>query len=183
MRDSLNKTGRPIFFDLCGWNDWYAPVGATLGNEWRIGPDDSNWPSIITNINIDANLAQYAGPGGWNNPCLLLGNNVDGSPLITETQSRTQFNMWSVLAAPLMLSQNIRNISSFLIETYTNIEVIAVDQDPLGKQGTRIVGGILSLSSTNTLNSTNVWARPLHDGSFAVVFLNIGNQDQKNYMR
>jgi len=93
MRDALNKTGRPIFFDLCGWEPWYAPVGNTLGNEWRIGPDDSTWEYIITNINIDANLAEYSGPGGWNNPCLLLGNDLNGHPRISEQQSRAQFSM------------------------------------------------------------------------------------------
>jgi alpha-galactosidase len=174
MRDGLNKTGRPIFFDLCGWNDWYAPVGNTLGNEWRIGPDDSNWDSILENINIDANLSQYAGPGGWNNPCLLLGNDVNNNPLITELQSRAQFSMWSILAAPLVLSQNIRNFSTFLYETYTNIEVINVDQDSLGKQGQRIVGGDLSSTATDPFNTTNVWARPLFDGTWAAVFINVG---------
>ena len=43
MRDGLNKTGRPILFSLCGWNNWYAPVGQELGNSWRIGPDDTSW--------------------------------------------------------------------------------------------------------------------------------------------
>ena len=127
MRDALNNTGRyslpssssslpalplsrsppsscrPIFFDLCGWYDWYAPVGATLGNEWRIGPDDSNWKrssttstSTLTSLSTLAQvspLRRLLLPflfvpnvilGGWNNPCLLLGNDVDGKPLITE---------------------------------------------------------------------------------------------------
>jgi len=178
MRDALNKTGRPIFFDACGWYSWYAPVGTTLANEWRIGPDDSNWESILVNINIDADLAKYAGPGGFNNPCLLLGSDVTGTPLITEQQSRAQFSMWSILAAPLMLSQNIRNLSSFMIDTYTNVEVIQVDQDPLGKQGVRLVGGDLHPNATTAINSTNVWARPLQDGSWAVVFINVGPKTQ-----
>lgn len=52
-----------MYFDVCGWNDWYAPVGASLGNEWRIGPDDGRWDLVLQNINIDAKLPQYAGPG------------------------------------------------------------------------------------------------------------------------
>ena len=59
MRDALNATGRPILFSLCGWNSWYAPVGKTLGNSWRIGPDDTNWPGVLSNININAYLSMY----------------------------------------------------------------------------------------------------------------------------
>jgi len=144
MRDGLNATGRPIYFSLCGWSDWYAPVGWSLGNSWRIGPDDTNWPGILTNIDIDANLAAYSRPGGWNDPCLLLGKTFTGSLRVTEQQSRTQFNMWAIIASPLLISANIREMSAFTLETYSNTEVIAVDQDPLGKQGKRLVGGPLS---------------------------------------
>lgn len=63
MRDALNKTGRPIVFSLCGWNPWYAPEGYSLGNLWRIGPDDTNWPGVLTNIDINSQLSQYARPG------------------------------------------------------------------------------------------------------------------------
>lgn len=89
MRDALNATGRPIYYSLCGWNRWYAPSGyryitrppplheiqdhlkfvqflQSLANSWRIGPDDSNWGAILKNIDINAELAVYAGPGGWN---------------------------------------------------------------------------------------------------------------------
>ena len=70
MRDALNATGRPIVFSLCGWNPWYSnpdPAlsyggGKTLGNLWRIGPDDTNWHGILTNININSALAANAGP-------------------------------------------------------------------------------------------------------------------------
>eukprot|EP00026_Physarum_polycephalum_P024116 Phypoly_transcript_30087.p1 GENE.Phypoly_transcript_30087~~Phypoly_transcript_30087.p1 ORF type:complete len:126 (+),score=17.88 Phypoly_transcript_30087:29-379(+) len=59
------------------------------------------------------------------------------------------------------------------------MEVIAVDQDPLGKQGIRIVGGDLSLASTDLESTTNIWGRPLQDGTWAVVFLNVGNKTQE----
>jgi alpha-galactosidase len=65
MRDSLNATGRPIFFSLCGWFPWYAEFSAALGNAWRIGLDDSNWLAVLSNIDTNANLAQHAGPGEW----------------------------------------------------------------------------------------------------------------------
>jgi hypothetical protein len=49
MRDALNATGRPIYFALCGWSSWYAPVGATLGNSWRYGYDVNDWNSAYSN--------------------------------------------------------------------------------------------------------------------------------------
>jgi len=175
MRDAMNATGRPMYFDICGWNDWYAPVGYSLGNEWRIGPDDGNWKLIQTNINIDSKLTQYAGPGGWNNPCLLLGIDAFGKAIITELQSRFQFTMWSILAAPLMLSTNIRMLSDYGLETYTNAEVIAVNQDLLGKQGFRIFGADLNSDSNTVTANTNIWARQLLDKSWAVAFVNVGS--------
>lgn len=174
MRDALNKTGRPIYFSLCGWHEWYAPVGASIGNSWRIGPDDTNWNGILTNIDIMATLPQYAGPGGWNDPCLLLSScSVEHGDCpqrrrVTELQSRAQFSMWAVLAAPLLISGSILDMSEMDYETYTNKDVIAVSQDMLGKQGVRVVGSNL------TQGSINIWGRSLVDGSVAVVFINSG---------
>lgn len=65
MRDALNATGRPIFFSLCGWNNWYAPVGKTLGNSWRISGDCNAWPSIYNAIRVNQPLFNYSGPGAW----------------------------------------------------------------------------------------------------------------------
>ena len=148
MRDALNATGRPIVFSVCGWFPWYSnpdPAlgyggGKTLGNMWRIGPDDTNWQGVLTNININSALAKNAGPGGWNDPCLLLAEDSAGNLRISQLQSRAQFSMWAVMASPLIISANIRNMSTMNVETYTNAEVIAVDQDPLGVQGERIAG-------------------------------------------
>jgi len=151
MRDGLNATGRPIFFSLCGWNEWYAPVGMGLGNSWRIGPDDTDWPGVLKNININARLAQYSGPGGWNDPCLLLAETSTGELRMTHTQTRTQFNFWAIMASPLLISANVRNMSQENLETYMNTEVIAIDQDRLGLQGIRLVGGDLSPGSMQGL--------------------------------
>lgn len=57
--------------------------------------------------------------GSWNDPCLLLGEDMNGNPDVTPEQSRFQFTAWAVLAAPLLLSQNVRNLSSYRLETYT----------------------------------------------------------------
>jgi len=143
MSMALNSTGRPIFFSLCGWHDWYAPIGAKIANSWRIGPDDTNWHGVLANIDINANLAAYAAPGGWNDPCLLLAEEWTGVQRMTEAQTRAQFNMWAIMASPLLISANVINMSATNLATYKNKEVIAVNQDPLGKQGTRVMGGSL----------------------------------------
>jgi alpha-galactosidase len=128
MRDALNSTGRPIYFSLCGASPWYAPIGYSLGNSWRIGHDDYDWEGILENIDINAGLAVYAGPGGWNDADLLGGTTYTGNLRITEIQQRTQFSMWAVMSSPLLLSSNVRNMSAFTLETYSNKEVIAVNQ-------------------------------------------------------
>jgi alpha-galactosidase len=167
MRDALNATGRPILFSLCGWNTWYAPEGMSLGNSWRIGPDDTNWSGVLTNIDMNAGLSKYAGPGGFNDPCLLLAEDYAGRQRITEQQTRFQFSMWAIMASPLLISGNIRNMSSMNIATYTNSEIIAVNQDVLGKQGTRVVG-----SSMSSPGATNVWSKELSNGDVAIAFAN-----------
>eukprot|EP01119_Soliformovum_irregulare_P001318 TRINITY_DN11045_c0_g1_i1.p1 TRINITY_DN11045_c0_g1~~TRINITY_DN11045_c0_g1_i1.p1 ORF type:complete len:408 (-),score=91.68 TRINITY_DN11045_c0_g1_i1:124-1185(-) len=176
MRDALNSTGRPIFFSLCGWYSWYSPVGSNLGNSFRIGPDDTNWPGVISNVNIDVMLGQHAGPGGWNDPCLLLESNYLGQLAVTPTQSRTQLNMWAILAAPMLLSLNIRNLSKEALLTYSNKEVIAINQDSLGRQGFRVSGGDLNPSHSKSIN---ILARHLEHGRVALLMVNAGTQTQK----
>lgn len=159
MRDSLNATGRPIYFNLCwGAGVTVGKVGKTLGNEWRISVDDGGgWIPIMKNMEVDNGLYMYAGPGGWNDPGLLIAGNGDKTTAynyerrfadprfaryfapdaLTDVQGRTQFNLWSILAAKILISADPRHFSSYTNETYTNTEVIGVDQDPLGKQGKR----------------------------------------------
>jgi len=88
----------------------------------------------------------YAGPGGWNDPCLLLGRDMNGNQAVTDQQGRAQFSMWATLSAPMLLSQNVRNLTQMQLETYLNTEVIAVSQDPMGRQGQRILGGPMSIT-------------------------------------
>jgi len=169
MRDALNATGRPILFSLCGWNQWYAKPGFSLGNSWRIGPDDTNWNGVLTNIDINAGLSEYAGPGGFNDPCLLLAEDLNGKQRITELQSRFQFSMWAIMASPLLISANLRNMSEANVKTYSNSHVIAVDQDPLGIQGKRLQGDAIASQNSTSLN---VWAKPLANGDIALAFAN-----------
>jgi len=180
IRDYLNATGRPVFFSLCGWESWYAPVGWSLGNSWRIDGDGDNWGDILNIFDTMSGLSMYASPGGWNDADLLIGTGVGsygpsrGGWYITDLQSRTQFSTYAVMSAPLLISADIGNVSAYALETWTNAEVIAVNQNPgrhpqFPYQGTRLAGGNFMQGA-----SWNVWGRALNDGSFAVVFINNG---------
>ena len=133
MRDALNATGRPIWFALCGcglgpmhtrkrkpsyplltrlhsWNTWYAPVGKSLGNSWRIGVDTGGgWSNILENINAMLGLAQYAGPsgggGGWNDMSLLLTPGMgSGANFMTPARHRAQFTFHCIFAANMLMT-------------------------------------------------------------------------------
>jgi len=175
MRDALNATGRHIYFSLCGWNSWYAPVGWSLGNSWRIAGDCNDWGSVINAINTNAPLTSYARPGGWNDPDMLIGSSSNTAAHLTPNQSRTMFSLWSVMSAPLLIGSNVRNLSAWDLETYSNKEVIDVDQDPSGKQGVRLVGGDMTVGKEfgePSASTINVWGKPLKNGDWVLTFLN-----------
>jgi len=79
-----------------------------------------------------------------------LGRDSSNRPLVTDVQGRAQFTMWAIMSAPLLLSQNVRNLTAYQLETYLNPEVIAINQDPLGRQGQRLQGGNLGRGTANS---------------------------------
>lgn len=96
---------------------------------------------------------------------MLIGSNPAAKHHSSPTQSRAQFSMWSVLAAPLLIGTSIADLTPWDLETYSNAEVIAVNQDPLGTQG-------VPLRYDEPLGQTLVLGRALYDGSLAAVFVN-----------
>ena len=175
MRDALAASGRPIVFSICEWGKskpwlWAGPIG----NLWRTTDDIQDrwagkhkWPNggccsngMLDIVDEQVGLASYAGPGHWNDPDMLeVGNGG-----MTMTEYRSHFSLWCLLAAPLMSGNDVRTMTPATREILTNKEVIAVDQDPLGKEGTRV--------SKNA--DLEVWAKQLQDGSRAVILLNRG---------
>jgi len=138
MRDALKATGRPIFYSINPGDQgpFCTPTNCSLNlpmtaNMWRIGFDISaKWSEVIRLI--DANKEQYvgAGPGHWNDPDMLeVGNGLN------DVEGRAHFSMWAIMAAPLITGNDLTKMSATTKATLTNAEVIAVDQDPLGKQG------------------------------------------------
>ena len=139
--------------------------GPTVGNSWRTDTDvgfPGNVPfvDVLRNIDADAAAPQAAGPGHWNDPDYLAPDQG-----MSAAQFRSQLSMWAMLAAPLMISDNLTKISSASLSAVRNTEVIAIDQDPGGVQGT-----LLSSSGNG-----QVWVKPLIDGSRAVALLNRGS--------
>jgi len=136
--------------------------GPTVGNSWRTDTDvgfPGNVPfvDVLRNIDADAAAPQAAGPGHWNDPDYLAPDQG-----MSAAQFRSQLSMWAMLAAPLMISDDLTKISPQSLATVQNTEVTAIDQDPGGVQGT-----LLSSSSNG-----QVWVKPLLDGSRAVALLN-----------
>ena len=161
MQQAIKKTGRPIVFSLCeyGWNkvwEWGPSVG---GNLWRTTGDISDEYRVMAEIGFNQNgLEKFAGPGHWNDPDMLeVGNGG-----MTEDEYRTHFSLWSMLAAPLIAGNDLSKMTPYTLEMLTNREVIAVDQDPSGKQGYRIAQE----------GPFEVWMKPMADGSLVVGLFN-----------
>lgn len=184
MRDALNATKKPIFFSLCGWSPWYAPKGKSLGNAWRIAPDNLNWNSVYVAAREMERLYMFAGPGGWNDPDFVLGSNSSSGAHLTKRQSRTQFSLWCVMTAPLMLSGPDALVpGTYDFETFSNPLAIQINQDSQGIPG-RVVFStcprLMLPAWTAPLDRppkgcTQVWAKaPLKDRpkAVALVFVN-----------
>ena len=137
MGKALKATGRPIVYSLCqyGWDAPWEWAPALGGNLWRTTGDiQANWMSIVDIINQNAGLAKYAGPGHWNDPDML----EVGNGKLTLAENRAHFSMWAMLAAPLLAGNDLPNMKPEVKAILTNKDVIAIDQDKLGRQGTRV---------------------------------------------
>jgi alpha-galactosidase len=194
MADALKKTGRSIVFSICEWGEggipphgqaggrkpyeWAASVG---GNYWRTTLDIRNvWlldvynassNSIMQILDMNAPLADYAGPGRWNDPDMLVVGidpnkstvvNHSGTKGCTLEEYRSHMSLWCLMAAPLLAGNDIRNMNSDIKEILMNREIIAVNQDQLGRQAKKIRDD----------GESEVFAKPLADGSWAVGLLN-----------
>ena len=164
MHQALASTDRPIVYSLCqyGWDsvwEWGPSVGANL---WRTTDDiQANWLSIYSILNEQAGLAKYAGPGHWNDPDML----EVGNGKLSLAENRTHFSMWAMLAAPLLAGNDLPNMKPEIKAILTNRDVIAIDQDTLGKEATHVYSD----------GEVDVWARPLAGGAMAVAILNAGS--------
>lgn len=173
MRDALYAAKRPVVFSICEWGDqkpwkWGAPIGhlwRTTGDIYNCFDCEYNhgtWSAwgVMKIVDMRDSIRQYAGPGHWNDPDMLeVGNGV-----MTVAEDRTHFALWSIMAAPLILGNDLRKITPEALAIITNKEVIAVDQDTLGIQGFRV----------KRIGNIDVWAKPLAGDNWAIAFVNRG---------
>jgi alpha-galactosidase len=178
----LNSSHRPMLLSVCnflqpGQYESEVPTlagsafssytfGPTVGNSWRtdtdVGvPGDVEFSSVLRNLDADAANPEAAGPGHWNDPDYLGPDQG-----MSAAQFRTQFSMWAMLAAPLMISEDLVSMSSATQTTVSNGEAIAIDQDPAGQQARLLTSS----------GSGQVWVKPLSNGTRAVALLNRSSQ-------
>jgi alpha-galactosidase len=169
MAKALRESGRDIVFSLCEWGGskpgrWAHPVGhlwRTTGDIWDAWNGKKEWShGMLDILDMNAELWSESAPNGWNDPDMLeVGNGG-----MTTTEYESHFSLWAMLAAPLIAGNDLSKMDADTLRILTNKDVIAVDQDPLGKQGRR----------TLKQGDLEVWVRPLAAGEHAVVLLNRG---------
>lgn len=186
MGEALRKTGREFLLSLCEWGDraphlWGRSVG---GHMWRVSGDVFDswvniWVQLPTHgyygvgidvsLDIAADLADYGGPGGWNDLDMLVvglkgkGHVAGGGLSFLEYQ--THMSLWCMACSPLMIGCDVRTMDKETAALLTNREVLAVNQDPLGKPARRV----------RQAGGCDIWRKPLADGAVAVALINRGS--------
>ena len=175
MGAALEASGRDIVYS-CSWpayignNESEKPFSTFINdgcNLWRNWRDiQCEWDSLDGIINhwgdYGSVLAPYAGPGHWHDMDMLL----IGANCITVEEERTQMAIWSISAAPLIMGNDLRNVSDASKNVLLNKDAIAVNQDPLGQMGVRV--------SANASDAQQIWARNLANDNVAVGLYNKG---------
>lgn len=179
MSEALKATGRQIWFSMCEWGtakpwEWAADIAQSWRTTGDIWPYFDTIPAEFENqwhgdpvmklVDLNEPLRAYAGPGHWNDPDMLeVGN---GS--LTLAENRAHFTLWCMMAAPLLMGNDLTTMPEEILQILCNKDVIAIDQDPLGVQGLRLKseGGI------------EYWFKPLDSGDWAVCFFNRGAEDK-----
>jgi alpha-galactosidase len=176
MHDALIATGRPIFYSInpvYGAGSCVPPTCSVdeikLTNMWRIGFDITNtWSSFTGLIDTDKPLAQYAGPGHWNDPDMLeVGRGMSAD------EDRSHFGMWAMLASPLIAGNDLAKMTAATKAILTNVDVIAVNQDPLGKQATVAATSGSNQVWSKELSGTNVRAVALFNRSSSATSMTV----------
>ncbi|KAJ3058407.1 hypothetical protein HDU98_005481, partial [Podochytrium sp. JEL0797] len=165
MRDALNATGRSINFALCSWGDnnvW--EFGNELGNSWRTTGDiGDTWASVSDLVNRNLPLSAYSHPGGFNDMDMLeVGNGG-----MTNDEYRSHFSIWAALKSPLLLGNDITRMDQATFEIINNKDVIAVNQDKLGK----------SAFLRAKLDDVLLWVGELKNGDRVLLVHNGGDEE------
>lgn len=185
MGGLLKKQSRDIQFNLCqyGMGDvwkWGAEVG---GQSWRTTGDlglerDTRLPGFYSIAFKNMLLADYAGPGRWNDPDYILIGTIGNARSISDPPKQTTLtaweqysymSLWSLMSSPLFFSGDMSHLDEFTLNVLCNAEVIEINQDPLGKQA-RVI---------RKNEDELVMLKPLEDGSVAVGLFNLSEQPRR----
>jgi alpha-galactosidase len=172
MRAALDKVPRDILFSFCQYGmgnvwKWGAEVG---GNSWRTTGDISDTWNSMSRIGFNqAGHEQFAGPGHFNDPDMLVVGKVGWGPSLhptrlTPNEQYTHISLWCLLSAPLLIGCDMTQLDDFTLNLLENDEVLEMDQDPLGHQAARVAKN----------GDWEVWAKDMVDGSKAVGLFNRG---------
>ena len=164
MSKALKATGRPIVLSLCqyGWDAPWEWAPALGGNLWRTTGDiEANWDRMYAIASQQSGLEKYAGPGHWNDPDML----EVGNGKLSLSENRTHFSWWAMLAAPLLAGNDLPKMKPEITAILTNKDVVAIDQDSLGKQGKHAYSD----------GEVEVWTRELQGGAMAIAVINVGS--------
>ncbi len=193
MANALKNTNRSIVYSVCEWGaydrqpwTWAPSLG---GNYWRTTWDirdtwvlknDKTHVGIMDILDINAPLSEHAGPGRWNDPDMLVVGindnpnavvtvNEEKGKALTHEEQRSHMSLWCLMAAPLLAGNDIRVMNPVTKEILLNPEILAINQDPLGKQAKRIRDD----------GDIEVFAKPLADGTLAIGLLNRSDKTSK----
>ena len=182
MADALQKTGRDIVFAICEWGQrepwkWGPQVGGQLWrttwdirDTWKSSKYDAGHAGILNILDRQVGLEKYSGPGKWNDPdMLIVGLNGKGKSSshgdakgCTLEEYQSQMSLWCLINAPLIASNDLRAMDHEIKAILTNAEAIDINQDPLGRQASKIYSN----------SSVEYWRKPLSDGSVILGILN-----------
>lgn len=189
MADALRNSGRTIVFGICEWGGrkpwlWAPESGGQLWrttndirDKWKRRSAKEGGEGILDIIDLNAPLAEFAGPGHWNDmDMLVVGLNGKKGPSgdlggtgCTQAEYQSQMSLWCMLASPLAATNDIRNMSEEVKRILLNPEVILLNQDTLGKQAVRKLNN----------ETWTVFLKPLANGDYALAILNRSNQTQQ----
>ena len=177
MERELRKQDRDIVYSICqyGMSDVWQWGEAAGGNCWRTTEDiTDSWESMSSIAIRQKNLADFAKPGHWNDPDMLVVGQVGWGPnlhptRLTADEQYLHITLWSLLASPLLIGCDIAQIDDFTLGLLTNPEVIEINQDPLGKQAREV----------KTIGEVGIWTKEMEDGSRAVGIINMDEQDRE----
>jgi alpha-galactosidase len=178
MGDALKATGRQIVYSICEWGPrspwlWGKEVGGHLwrisydvGDKWDEPRNEHSQIGILTAIDAMTDLERFVSPGGWNDPDMLVVGLKNAGFIkgggCTDEEYRTQMSMWCMFSAPLMLGCDISNMTDATKSILLNKDIIAIDQDTLGKQAFRVL----------RMDGMEAWKKPLSGNRVAIAFLN-----------